>query len=118
MAVTGNVYPETERDLPAYPYRTPPVVFRNLGAGKLEQLFLFEQGYPARGAAEVLPQILTEGTVLEALAAAEQLDAAETLGWALLEERVGQLPPERKPAADRRPAGQRRRRVRALVGAL
>jgi hypothetical protein len=51
FAATGNVYPETERDLPAYPYRTPPVVFRNLGGGKFEQMFLFETAYPARGAA-------------------------------------------------------------------
>ena len=36
--VTGNVYPDTERDLPAYPYRTPPMLFRNLGNGKFEQL--------------------------------------------------------------------------------
>lgn len=33
-------------------------------------------------------------SVLEALVAAEQLDAAETLGWMLLGERAGQLPPE------------------------
>jgi hypothetical protein len=37
--VTGNVYPDTERDLPAYPYRTPPMLFRNLGDGRFEQLF-------------------------------------------------------------------------------
>lgn len=37
--VTGNVYPDTERDLPAYPYRTPPLLFRNLGDGRFEQLF-------------------------------------------------------------------------------
>lgn len=36
--VTGNVYPETESDLPAYPYRTLPLLFRNLGGGKFEQL--------------------------------------------------------------------------------
>jgi enediyne biosynthesis protein E4 len=43
--VTGNVYPDTERDLPAYPYRTPPVLFRNLGNGRFEQLF--EEAGPA-----------------------------------------------------------------------
>lgn len=43
--VTGNVYPDTEKDLPAYPYRTPPLLFRNLGNGKLEQLF--DEGGPA-----------------------------------------------------------------------
>lgn len=36
--VTGNVYPETEATLPAYPYKTPPLLFRNLGAGKFEPL--------------------------------------------------------------------------------
>ncbi len=39
FVVTGNVYPDTERDLPAYPYRTPPLLFRNLGNGRFEQLF-------------------------------------------------------------------------------
>ena len=29
--VTGGVYPEVERTLPAYPFRTPRLVFRNLG---------------------------------------------------------------------------------------
>jgi hypothetical protein len=43
--VTGNVYPDTERDLPAYPYRMPPMLFRNLGNGKFEQLV--EEGGPA-----------------------------------------------------------------------
>src|SRR5215472_315051 len=35
---TGNVYPDTERSLPAYPYRTPALLFRNLGNGRFEQL--------------------------------------------------------------------------------
>lgn len=35
---TGNVYPDTERALPAYPYRTPALLFRNLGNGRFEQL--------------------------------------------------------------------------------
>ncbi len=43
--VTGNVYPDTERDLPAYPYRMPPMLFRNLGNGRFEQLF--EEAGPA-----------------------------------------------------------------------
>jgi hypothetical protein len=37
--VTGNVYPEIEAKLPAYPFKTPRVVFRNLGGGKFEELF-------------------------------------------------------------------------------
>lgn len=36
--VTGNVYPSIERRLPAYPYRTPHLVFRNLGNGLFEWL--------------------------------------------------------------------------------
>jgi enediyne biosynthesis protein E4 len=36
--VTGSVYPEVERMLPAYPFRTPRLVFRNLGDGRFEEL--------------------------------------------------------------------------------
>jgi hypothetical protein len=36
--VTGSVYPEVERTLPAYPFRTPRIVFRNLGDGRFEEL--------------------------------------------------------------------------------
>jgi enediyne biosynthesis protein E4 len=36
--VTGGVYPEVEQRLPAYPFRTPRLVFRNLGDGKFEEL--------------------------------------------------------------------------------
>jgi enediyne biosynthesis protein E4 len=35
---TGNVYPDTERSLPAYPYRTPALLYRNLGKGRFEPL--------------------------------------------------------------------------------
>ena len=41
--VTGSVYPEVEKKLPAYPFRTPRVVFRNLG-GRFEELI--EQAGP------------------------------------------------------------------------
>jgi hypothetical protein len=37
--VTGSVYPEVEKKLPQFPYRTPPVLFRNLGEGRFEELF-------------------------------------------------------------------------------
>jgi enediyne biosynthesis protein E4 len=54
--VTGNVYPETEAQLPGYPYRSPRLLFRNLGTGKFEQIV--EQAgaplsdvYSSRGAA-------------------------------------------------------------------
>jgi hypothetical protein len=36
--VTGSVYPEVERKLPQYPYKTPRVLFRNLGDGRFEEL--------------------------------------------------------------------------------
>lgn len=36
--VTGSVYPEMEKKVAEYPFRTPRAVFRNLGAGKFEQL--------------------------------------------------------------------------------
>jgi hypothetical protein len=38
LLVTGSVYPEVEQKLPAYPFRTPRLVFRNLGAGRFEEL--------------------------------------------------------------------------------
>jgi hypothetical protein len=46
--VTGSVYPEVEAKLPNYPFKTPRVIFRNLGNGKFEELL--EQGGPAIGA--------------------------------------------------------------------
>jgi enediyne biosynthesis protein E4 len=36
--VTGNVYPEVEAKNPAYPLKTPRVIFRNLGGCRLEEL--------------------------------------------------------------------------------
>jgi hypothetical protein len=38
FVVTGSVYPEVERQLPSYPFRTPRLVFRNLGDGRFEEL--------------------------------------------------------------------------------
>jgi len=32
------VYPEVEKKLPRYPHRTPPILFRNLGDGRFEEL--------------------------------------------------------------------------------
>ena len=43
--VTGSVYPEVEKQLPAYPFRTPRLVFRNLGNGRFEELI--EEAGPA-----------------------------------------------------------------------
>ena len=36
--VTGSVYPEIETKLPAYPFKSPRILFRNLGDGKFEEL--------------------------------------------------------------------------------
>ncbi len=38
LLVTGTVYPEVEAKLPAYPAKTPRVVFRNLGNGRFDEL--------------------------------------------------------------------------------
>jgi hypothetical protein len=36
--VTGSVYPEVERKLPQFPYKTPRVLFRNLGNSTFEEM--------------------------------------------------------------------------------
>jgi enediyne biosynthesis protein E4 len=38
FVATGSVYPEVEKKLPSYPFRTPRLVFRNLGDGRFEEL--------------------------------------------------------------------------------
>ena len=38
FVVTGGVYPEVERRLPGYPFKTPRLIFRNLGDGRFEEL--------------------------------------------------------------------------------
>jgi len=38
FVATGSVYPEVEKRLPAYPFRTPRLVFRSLGDGRFEEL--------------------------------------------------------------------------------
>ena len=38
FVVTGSVYPEVEKKVPAYPFKTPRLVFRNLGEGRFEEL--------------------------------------------------------------------------------
>jgi enediyne biosynthesis protein E4 len=43
--VTGSVYPEVEAKLPGYPFKTPRVIFRNLGNGRFEELL--DQAGPA-----------------------------------------------------------------------
>ncbi len=35
---TGMIYPNIERRLPEFPYKTPSVLYRNLGAGKFEEM--------------------------------------------------------------------------------
>ena len=36
--VSGSVYPELERKLPSYPFKTPRLIFRNLGNSRFEEL--------------------------------------------------------------------------------
>jgi len=56
FVATGSVYPEVEKKNPAYPFRTPRLVFRNLGDGRFEEL-IEEAGsgisdpHPSRGCA-------------------------------------------------------------------
>jgi hypothetical protein len=38
LYVTGNVYPEVERQMPDYPYKSPRIVFRNRGRGSFEDV--------------------------------------------------------------------------------
>jgi len=38
FVATGSVYPEIERRLPNYPFKTPRLIFRNLGDGRFEEL--------------------------------------------------------------------------------
>lgn len=38
FVATGSVYPEVEKKVPAYPFRTPRLIFRNLGNGRFEEL--------------------------------------------------------------------------------
>jgi len=35
---TGMLYPDLEKTMPQFPYRTPRILFRNLGGGKFEEL--------------------------------------------------------------------------------
>ncbi|MBI2681483.1 MAG: VCBS repeat-containing protein, partial [Candidatus Solibacter usitatus] len=44
FVATGSVYPEVEKRLPAYPFKTPRIIFRSLGNGKFEELI--EQAGP------------------------------------------------------------------------
>ena len=51
FVVTGSVYPEVSRVLPEYPYKTPRLIFRNLGAqnGIVRFEELLDAGGPALG---------------------------------------------------------------------
>ncbi len=54
--VTGSVYPEVEKKLPAYPFKTQRVLFRALGDGKFEELIegagpAFADAHSSRGCA-------------------------------------------------------------------
>lgn len=54
--VTGNIYPEVEKKFPQIAYKTPRIVFRNLGNGRFEELLAeagpgVEAPHPSRGCA-------------------------------------------------------------------
>ncbi|MGH9628096.1 MAG: CRTAC1 family protein [Bryobacteraceae bacterium] len=49
--VTGHVFPELERTLPAYPHRGPRIIFRSLGEGRFEELLDPAPHHSSRGAA-------------------------------------------------------------------
>jgi hypothetical protein len=46
--VTGNIYPEVGSANPDYPFKTPRVVFRNIGSGRFEEII--EEGGPGLAA--------------------------------------------------------------------
>ena len=48
FVVTGNIFPNLDSKLPNYPYKTPRVIFRNLGTGRFEELI--EDAGPAMSA--------------------------------------------------------------------
>ena len=56
--VTGHVYPEIEKKLPQYPYKSPRAIFRNLGNG------VFEEPIEPRGP-EWRPSIAVAGVLSE-----------------------------------------------------
>lgn len=49
--VTGNVYPEVEKKIARYAYKTPRIVFRNLGNGTFEEFPLDAAPQSSRGCA-------------------------------------------------------------------
>jgi enediyne biosynthesis protein E4 len=56
FVATGSVYPEVEKKVPNYPFRTPRLVFRNLGDGRFEELIEeagpgVAEGHASRGCA-------------------------------------------------------------------
>ena len=110
--VTGSVYPEVERTLPAYPFRTPRLVFRNLGDGRFEELI--EEAGSRRGRGAHQPRLCLRrlrqrrrrrhpGDEHERAAVAA---AQRRLGQRPLAEgapRRGQIEPQRDRRARRRP---------------
>jgi hypothetical protein len=51
FVVTGSIYPEIESKLPQYPYRTPRLIFRNLGDGRFEEFIVEGAAQSSRGCA-------------------------------------------------------------------
>jgi enediyne biosynthesis protein E4 len=60
FVTTGSVYPEIERRLSNYPFKTPRLIFRNLGGGRFEELI--EQAGPGswrRTRAAAAPSVIS-----------------------------------------------------------
>jgi hypothetical protein len=56
FVATGSVYPEVEKKVPSYPFKTPRLIFRNLGDGRFEELIeeagpALAEAHASRGAA-------------------------------------------------------------------
>ena len=51
FVVTGSVYPEVEKTIPTFPWKTPRLLFRNLGGSKFEELIDESARHASRGVA-------------------------------------------------------------------
>ena len=60
--VTGNVYPEVERQMPDYPHKGPRIVFRNRGGGSFEDVSAMSGPGPRRRGRAAGPPSATSTT--------------------------------------------------------
>ena len=102
--VTGSVYPDVERKLPAYPFRTPRLVFRNLGDGRFEEL-IDEAG--AGVAADAHEPWLRVRRFRQRRRRGHPRDEHERAAVAAAQRRVGQWPLAESPARRRQVEPQR-----------